>query len=519
MLKDGINLNAPTDYSAQAADIERRRKLSEALQMQSMETLKSPGTAGGLPIKISPYAGLAQMLQAYTGGVGQKKATEESRALSQQYNKDLMDTITQAQGAATPELRNALLMRHPATQPMGITRMSKEMDTQALINALGGGGGAPAPTPMQAPQSGVFQGTGDGGVSQEQNTFGGTAPVVPPSGVFGGTGSEGVDLPRNQLTPEPAPAPTVPRAAVPATVGGSPLRAWLTADPSGKSLLEQRAKEELQRTKPVPPKEHVIEGKVYQTQPDGTLKPLGGPGKPTDYNKPFLPDGKPNPAYQAYAQKTARAGATNVTVDNKAEGAYAGKVAGEAGEADRGQFKAAQASVENLHKIDTVLNHLRTSDAKTGLGAELLLNVERAKTFLGAGSKTVSDTELLDTMLGSEVFPMIQTLGIGARGMDTPAEREFLRKVMAGTITLNKDTLVRMTEMRKDIAQRTLDNFNKRVDTGELDRFFKYSGMPKQKLQGPTPKRRATDKVVPAPAGVDQKVWDVMTPEERALWK
>jgi hypothetical protein len=107
--------------------------------------------------------------------------------------------------------------------------------------------------------------------------------------------------------------------------------------------------------------------------------------------------------------------------------------------------------------------------------------------------KTVSDTELLDTMLGSDVFPMIKALGIGARGLDTPAEREFLRKVMTGTITMNKETLVKMTKIRRDIAARAIEKWNKRIDTGELDKYFEFTQAPKQKLQLPAPQRRAGD--------------------------
>ena len=61
------------------------------------------------------------------------------------------------------------------------------------------------------------------------------------------------------------------------------------------------------------------------------------------------------------------------------------------------------------------------------------------------------------------VFPMIKALGIGARGMDTPAEREFLRQVMTGTISMNKATLIKMTKLRRDISERVVKKYNKRL--------------------------------------------------------
>ena len=172
-------------------------------------------------------------------------------------------------------------------------------------------------------------------------------------------------------------------------------------------------------------------------------------------------------------------------------------VGGKRGERDIGRPYAAQAAVDNIAKLDTVLDHLKNSDAITGLGAELKLQVDRAKVLFAqnkAAGKSVSDTELLDAFLGSDVFPMIKQLGIGARGLDTPAEREFLRKVMSGTVTMNKDTLVRLTQFRRDMAERAIKKWNDRVESGEMDEYFKLTNSPKTKLEMPKAVRRVVRK-------------------------
>jgi hypothetical protein len=113
-----------------------------------------------------------------------------------------------------------------------------------------------------------------------------------------------------------------------------------------------------------------------------------------------------------------------------------------------------------------LIAHLETSDAITGLGSDVLKNVERVKTLLMAdvkAGKQVSDTELLNAFLGSDVFPMIKALGIGARGLDTPAEREFLREVMSGTTAMNKETLTKMAKIRRNIAVRATEKWNARL--------------------------------------------------------
>ncbi len=151
-------------------------------------------------------------------------------------------------------------------------------------------------------------------------------------------------------------------------------------------------------------------------------------------------------------------------------------------------FKAGQTAVKNIGKINETLNLLEKGDATTGIGADLINNVNRAQLLFTDSKKKinqVSDTELLNSLLGADVFPQIGALGIGAKGLDTPAEREFLRQVMTGTITMNKDTLVRLTKLRKKYEEKALTDYNRAVDEGQLDPLFKYSGLPKRKLSVP----------------------------------
>jgi hypothetical protein len=66
---------------------------------------------------------------------------------------------------------------------------------------------------------------------------------------------------------------------------------------------------------------------------------------------------------------------------------------------------------------------------------------------------------------------------------------------MTGTTSLNKETLIRMTESRRRSAQNALENWNKRVNSGEVDDYFKYSKLPKApveyKPQSSAPTKRA----------------------------
>jgi hypothetical protein len=196
------------------------------------------------------------------------------------------------------------------------------------------------------------------------------------------------------------------------------------------------------------------------------------------------------PIFKALAdKKVSHAPAASVTVQTHALGKYADKVAEGSATEDLDAFRGAQAAVDGVRLNNDLLKHLRTNpDMNTGMFAEMKQGIDRLKVLAAQNEKAgkrASDTEVLDSMLGSQVFPMIQQLGIGARGMDTPAEREFLRKVMTGTIELQPATLIKMAEIRRDIAKRSVNKFNERVDKGELDEFFKHAMKKKSKITLP----------------------------------
>jgi len=170
------------------------------------------------------------------------------------------------------------------------------------------------------------------------------------------------------------------------------------------------------------------------------------------------------------------------------ESTYRQVVGKAAGDRDVGITTSATAAAENLPKIYETLDQLRTSDAITGFGANVIKNIEgfRAKFAqdIKAGKK-VADTEILDAMLGSDVFPMIQSLGIGAKGLDTPAERDYLRSVMTGTINMDKAALIKLTTIRKNIEERAVKRYNEAIESGKLDRFFETQGVKPEKIEAP----------------------------------
>jgi hypothetical protein len=132
-------------------------------------------------------------------------------------------------------------------------------------------------------------------------------------------------------------------------------------------------------------------------------------------------------------------------------------------------FNNATKAVQDIRKIDDTIKLLQEGDVDTGFGAEFRQNLRRVVSLFSNDPEriaTLSDTELLNSAIGQEVFGAINSLGIGARGLDTPAEREFLREVLAGKITLNKDTLLRMAAIRRKAAENQINSWNNVLETG-----------------------------------------------------
>ena len=224
--------------------------------------------------------------------------------------------------------------------------------------------------------------------------------------------------------------------------------------------------------------------------------------------------------------------------DLAAKVAQAKKVGTNVGEQNTKDFFQASAAVSNVKDIDDLISRLQAAD-ESSLGFMAELKQQRDKVFALFGSKDaldkVSDIQIIDALMGAEVFALIKALGIGARGLDTPAERIFLRQVLTGSVDLNKDTLLEMAAKRRRIQVRNVVNWNKGLEEGRYDRFYESTDILKRPLGVPGPAPGSAPKVnksnvtqnsnaSPVPdaakeSDVTQEMWNSMSPEDRKLFQ
>jgi hypothetical protein len=357
---------------------------------------------------------------------------------------------------------------------------------------VAGGGGGPAVAPVTAPMG--------GGPA--------VAPVTAPMG--GGPAAAPVaGAPVNALAPQPAAAPAPVNALAPQPgMPGVPAEVAQLDSQIGQ-LIRVGTPQALNavntlvaRRNILMPTQQVVQNKqgVYQIldQRTGVSRPvIGADGQPLQGKVTPLPY----------------------------ESTYSQKVGSAAGERDVALVRGAEDAVDKLITINDTLTQLQSSDAITGFGANVLKDVERFRAqFLAdkTAGKRVADTEILNAMLGSEVFGMIQSLGIGARGLDTPAEREYLREVMTGTVTMNKEALIKLTKIRKNVTERAIDKYNEKVKKGDLNKFFETQGIAPRTIEKPVAPAAPAAASADAPSGLPPEIaelWKYMPPEDRKLWQ
>ena len=334
---------------------------------------------------------------------------------------------------------------------LGIVSPERTSSATALPINMGGGG---APTTQMPPAGGV------------QTPTAGVVPVTPPAGaVTPPTGAVGQP---NVLATQVAPPPT--SAPVPTTVnnlGQGSQKEQLVDQISQLARIPTTA---ASRALEMKVKEFNVlypTEKIEQDKQGNLITIVNGQAKPVVDARGLPVQGKPLP-----------------------ETAFDSTVGRKTGEETVAFVKRVEAAPKNIAKIDEALSILKSGGAVTGFGAETRLNLERAMSLFGndvKSGKRVVDTQILDALLGSDVFPSLQAMGLGSKNIDTPNEREYIRQVITGSIQFDNDALIRLTQIRRKVETEAIKEYNQKLDSGKFDKYSKAAGQKLEKIEVPNP--------------------------------
>ena len=309
---------------------------------------------------------------------------------------------------------------------------------------MGGGG---APTTQMPPAGGV------------QTPAAGVVPVTPPAGAVG--------QPNVLATQVAPPTTSAPPQTTVNNLGQGSQKEQLIDQISRLAKLPYAA---TSRALDMKVKEYNVlypTEKIEQDRQGNLITIVNGVAKPVLDARGLQVQGKPLPE----------------TAFEKSVGAEVGK--------DIVAFvKRVEAAPKNITKIDEALSILKSGGAVTGFGAETRLNLERAMSLFGndvKSGKRVVDTQILDALLGSDVFPSLQAMGLGSKNIDTPNEREYIRQVITGSIQFDNDALIRLTQIRRKVETDAIKEYNQKLDSGKFDKYSKAAGQKLEKIEVPNP--------------------------------
>jgi hypothetical protein len=136
-------------------------------------------------------------------------------------------------------------------------------------------------------------------------------------------------------------------------------------------------------------------------------------------------------------------------------------------------FQAAFQAPENIKGLQDTIDLIKTQDINVGVLNEWKNLRDKILTTFGdeAAEGRLTYTQLLNSSLGSEVFRLQKALGLGARGMDTPAEREFMREALTGNLALTKDALIGLAERRVNTHIQAIKNYEREKDSPAMKSY------------------------------------------------
>lgn len=193
----------------------------------------------------------------------------------------------------------------------------------------------------------------------------------------------------------------------------------------------------------------------------GTLVQIGANGvnpvftapKEIDYNKPFLPDGTPNQAYQQWKLSDSKAGATNVT--NRIENKLGESIAGQVGPMLKDSKERTTGAINLANSSRMMVDALDRGSAYVGPMANIRLKIAQVGQMLGVGGKTeaekINNTRQLIRGLAEGAVEARKELA--GQGQVTESEAAAVQKAYSGNIedlTANEIRLIAGLNIKRE---------------------------------------------------------------------
>lgn len=163
---------------------------------------------------------------------------------------------------------------------------------------------------------------------------------------------------------------------------------------------------------------------------------------------------------------------------------YASKVA----EGLYNEYKAANSAVQQFESINNQISMIDKGNLNVGFTGEISQGIDKLRSIFGdkQAAERVSNTEIIESVLGRDLMSAINTAGLTTRSFDTPAEMKNLRAAFVGGTTLTPQAIKTIAIFRRGVVQTLVNDYNQKVENGVYDQLGEALRQPVKKIKLPT---------------------------------
>lgn len=187
--------------------------------------------------------------------------------------------------------------------------------------------------------------------------------------------------------------------------------------------------------------------------------------------------------FDQWLKEVKRAGATNVNVDTKGAGAFAGALGAKVADQVSSQYSSAQTAPQLIDRARRIKQLAGPNgSAITGFGAEGMGKLAAIAYAVGIKStgNAASDTEVLGHELAASALESIKALSggngmSGSRSVLNPANRAFIERAASGNLNYDARTIIRLADLNEQAGIESIKQWNasaariKKAQPGLLD--------------------------------------------------
>jgi len=151
------------------------------------------------------------------------------------------------------------------------------------------------------------------------------------------------------------------------------------------------------------------------------------------------------------------------------------------------RFSAAQNAVQSIKSIDDQIAMIDKGDINVGFTGDVQQGIDKLKALFGnkQAAGRVTNTEILESVLGKDLLDAINALGLTTQAYNTPAEMKNLRTAFTGGTEMSPAAIRQLAVFRRGVIQTLVNRYNQEVDLGMYNRLGKSFGTEIKKVTLP----------------------------------